>query len=465
MRKIKKRLKRAYIFVALVLAAVVILGAVATFAFTRFIGGDARLITDGGETDGRLRVLLKSLGTPDELNLTLDGVYSLENDPGFRFARGSVLKIAINDGSLWMDCAGVTINMGSNFTLTRHAASEGEPNGIYIAESERPNIYNGDLRLSIEGDCIGTLLYIDLEEYLYGVVPYEMSDSWPLEALKAQSIAARTYALGRKSARMDAEYDLVDTTADQVFKGFSADTVNAIEAVDSTAGVVGMYKGSFATCYYGASNGGQTAMPDEIWGREGNYDYLCVRDDPYDLENPLSVVRAMEIPTDGTALDTELCTLIKSALSEQLASMGYSEDAEDIRIISINQILPCEPKGREGSRMVQTLRFTVQIEAREWLETAVVETPVPGDPVQTETSAPQETSLPTEPVLGDFVLLDEPLHADIGLYAQIKTTFENMDINPADCELYTVVNIFADGTESEAELSTLSEPDEKTIIG
>ena len=64
----------------------------------------------------------------------------------------------------------------------------------------------------------------------------------------------------------------------------------------------------------------------------GDYSYLDVRDDPYDLENPYSVVRTMEISADGAKLDSTLEALLKAALSEQLASMGYSEDAEDIRV-------------------------------------------------------------------------------------------------------------------------------------
>lgn len=445
MRRRKKRRKTNYKRLILIVALAILIGCGAPFAFSRFTGEDARLIQDGGETDGRLRVMLKSLGTPQGLTLTLDGVYSLENDPGFRFARGSVLNVAVQGGDLLLDCAGLTINMGPRFTLTRHAADEGEANGVYIAQASHTNIYNGDLLLESDGESISAILYIDIEEYLYGVVPYEMSDSWPMEALKAQAVAARTYALGRKSARAGAAYDLVDTTADQVFKGYSADWMNAAEAVDSTAGIVGMYKGSFATCYYTASNGGQTAMPDEIWGREGDYDYLAVKDDPYDLENPLSVVRGMDIPADGALIDETLCAMLKAAISEQLASMGYSDDAQDIRIVRIESIELCDPKGREGSRMAQTMRCTLTVEARPWT-----------DNMSTTLSDPDPDAL-----LGDFVRLDAPVTADIGLYTQIKPAFENMYINRADCEIYNIVALYSDGSEQTVPLSgtTPSEPD------
>lgn len=440
MRRNRKRRRQTKGLIALILVLAALAAGVVPFAFSRFVGEDARIIQDGGEADGRLRVLLKSLGSPNALTLTLDGVYSLESDPGFRFARGSVLNIALQEGSLLLDCGGLTIDMGPRFTLTRHSAPQNEANGLYIAEAAQQNLYNGDLLLQAEEGAISALLYIDIEEYLYGVVPYEMSDSWPLEALKAQAVAARTYAMGRKSSRMGHAYDLVDTTADQVFKGYNAEWISAIEAVDSTKGVVGMYKGSFATCYYGASNGGQTAMPDEIWGREGDYGYLAVKDDPYDLENTKSVVRTMEIPAEGELLDPALASMLKAALSEQLASMGCSEDAEDIRIVRIEGIAPCDPKGRAGNRMAQTLRFTLNIEARRWIETG---------------------GTMAEPELGAFEALDTPLDADIGLYAQIKETYENMKINPGDYELYSVIELHGDGSETAVDLPpvTPSEPE------
>ncbi|MBQ3222480.1 MAG: SpoIID/LytB domain-containing protein, partial [Clostridia bacterium] len=429
--------------IVLILLLAVIAAGFAPFVFSGFLGEDTRLIQDGGEADGRLRVKLLSLGAPEQLTLTLDGVYSLENDPGFRFARGSVVTIVNQNSSLLMDCGGLTIDMGPNFTLTRHFAPQDMPNGIYIAESQQPNMYNGDLYLEAGQTGIDALLFIDMEEYLYGVVPYEMSDSWPLEALKAQAVAARTYAMGRKSARISYDYDVVDTTADQVFKGYNAEWINAIEAVDSTRGIVGMYKGSFATCYYGASNGGQTALPNEIWGRDGDYDYLDVRDDPYDLENSKSVVRTMEIPADGLLIDETLTGMLKAALSERLAGMGYSEDAEDIRIVSVESITPCDPKGLPGSRMMQTLRFELAVEGRKWADQGTM----------------------SEPVLGEFERIVQLLEADIGLYSQIKSAYESMDINPADCELYTVTAVYADGSEQTVAVTTPSEPEDSLAPG
>src|SRR5699024_7021753 len=129
---------------------------------------------------------------------------------------------------------------------------------------------------------IRPVLTIDVEDYLLGVVPYEMSDSFPIEALKAQAVAARTYVLRKIGSSGD--YDVVDTTNDQVFRGMNPDYPNAIAAVEQTAGVCGYYNGRLAECYYSASNGGQTELVENVWSGGGDYGYIAMVDDPYDLE-------------------------------------------------------------------------------------------------------------------------------------------------------------------------------------
>ena len=144
-----------------------------------------------------------------------------------------------------------------------------------------------------------------------------MSDSFPLEALKAQAVAARTYAMGRKWVSATRDYDVVDTTQDQVYKGLDADYTNVIAAVEATRGVVGTYNGGFAMCYYTASNGGQTALATDIWGGEGDYGYLAMVDDPYDLENPSSLVNSVTF-----AGDLSDNAALKAMLEEGLAALN-----------------------------------------------------------------------------------------------------------------------------------------------
>ncbi len=137
----------------------------------------------------------------------------------------------------------------------------------------------------INGSNINVINHIYIEDYLCGVVPYEMSDSYPIEALKAQSIAARNYAAKRMGSADS--YDLTDDSSnDQVYKGYSPSAVNTAAAVDATAGQVLTYGDAIIDCYYSASNGGWTELPYHRWGGGATWPYYRIDRDPYDTYNP-----------------------------------------------------------------------------------------------------------------------------------------------------------------------------------
>ena len=307
------------------------------------------------EDDGMLRVYLKSLGDPASLGMTLAGSYTVEGDRGFRFERDTAIVLAADGESVLLSVGGLTIDMGPSLTLTRQAVTDGGENGVYIHESEKDALFEGDLSVSVQDGGLRCILTIHIEDYLKGVVAYEMSDSFPLEALKAQAVAARTYAMGRKWVSATRDYDVVDTTQDQVYKGLDADYTNVIAAVEATRGVVGTYNGGFAMCYYTASNGGQTALATDIWGGEGDYGYLAMVDDPYDLENPSSLVNSVTFAGDLSDNAT-----LKAMLEEGLAALNLPY--EDVALESVVSIEAVDPKF-EGSYMYTKLRFTLSVSA------------------------------------------------------------------------------------------------------
>jgi stage II sporulation protein D len=307
------------------------------------------------QDDGIIRVYLKSLGDPEALYLTLAGEYTVEGSSAMRFERGAEVIVTADGDDVCLTAGGLTLNMGGDFTLTRCAAEDGAENGIYIYESERNALYQGDLRIGCKNGALRPVLLIAMEDYLTGVVAYEMSDSFPLEALKAQAVAARTYAMSRKSARVGAEYDVTDTTSDQVYKGFIGDYTNVIAAVEETAGIVGTYNGYYATCYYTASNGGQIATPNQIWGGDGDYGYIVQKDDPYDLENSLSLMNSFEVASNCDA-DNLFWQLIDAKLDKS----GHTE----LRADAITKMELTEP-AHEGSKMYKTLEVTLAVSARD----------------------------------------------------------------------------------------------------
>ena len=149
--------------------------------------------------------------------------------------------------------------MGNSLKLVR---CESTPSG-YLLLNDNTGMYEGDLSLDISNNAIRPILNINVEDYLLGVVPFEMGDSFPLEALKAQAVTARTYAL-RKSGSSGA-YDVEDTTNDQAYRGRTTNSPLSEQAVKETEGLCGVYRGALAQCFYSASNGGQTELGQHVW--------------------------------------------------------------------------------------------------------------------------------------------------------------------------------------------------------
>ena len=97
---------------------------------------------------------------------------------------------------------------------------------------------------------------VAVEDYLYGVVPVEMSSGWPTEALKTQAVAARTYALANIGRRASLGFDLYDTVSDQVYKGFSVEKADTTSAVDGTRGQVLTWQDRPIAAFFHSSSGG-----------------------------------------------------------------------------------------------------------------------------------------------------------------------------------------------------------------
>ena len=105
-----------------------------------------------------------------------------------------------------------------------------------------------------------------VEDYLYGVVPKEMPPSWSVEALRAQSVAARTFALKNRNRYSTEGFDLCSTAHCQVYEGMSAETHSTTEAVDRTHGEVLFYKGEIIDALFHTDSGGMTESAEYVWG-------------------------------------------------------------------------------------------------------------------------------------------------------------------------------------------------------
>ncbi len=160
--------------------------------------------------------------------------------------------------------------------------------------------YRGSFRFYMSDNSLRLVNELDLETYLYGVLPYEMSNDFPLEALKAQAVCARNFGLSQ--IKGDPNYDLDDTGSyAQVYKGFDASKNRCIQAVDETRGQILKYGDTIMGCYYSASNGGWTEISQHRWSVTERKGYDQIRFDPYDIANPASLQERIVLPKTITA--------------------------------------------------------------------------------------------------------------------------------------------------------------------
>ena len=310
----------------------------------------------GNTQSGMVRVRLSSLGNPSFLQLTVQGSYTVNGQSSFSLGSGSSLTVKFNSstGKLSLTANGSTHDMGSAFRLCRHETSG--QNGIKVAQGRAPgNLYPGDFQFTVRSANGGYTLYvvasIYMEDYLYGVLPYEMGNSSGMEALKAQAVAARTYTMRAMSAASSSLYDVVDTTGDQVYSGTPSGNSNCKAAVDATRGIVVKNGSAFTATYYTASNGGQTESIKNAWGTNG-YAYLGVKDDPYDLANPDSRKVSFSVNASGNQSNATLGRL----LSQKAAAVFGSGAA----VVAVSAITPHTPKYAAPSRLYTKLDFSVQ---------------------------------------------------------------------------------------------------------
>ena len=396
-----------------------------------------------------VRVLLRRLELTDRADLILDGVYTAKigEKVTMGFPVNAEVTVNIRNGELYLFYEGMRLHLGKEVTFIRNA-SGGDDARTGIRFEKNGGLYPGDLKLTIQDGKLYPVCTMPVEEYLLGVVPYEMSEYFPVEALKAQAVCARTYALNKLGANRD--YDVVDTTNDQVFKGVNHAYTNAKRAVEETAGVVGTYKGKLAICYYSASNGGQTELVQNVWSGRGDWDYYKVVDDPYDVENPESVVRRARIAKNGEVREGFKAILFSYVLPEMLRQ-GYIASAENFRIDNISAMSLGKPAHAEPSRAWTELTLTFNWSGKKWLEPEIV-TPAPAEEDEefyffatpeatataTPTATPENSPTPTPTAyVSDFIPAEKEITVTVDIFPEVIDELL-LSVYGADNEMLTL---------------------------
>lgn len=271
--------------------------------------------------------LINYIGETTKLDIKLKGAY-FTLDSTFSLMEGKTYHLQVKGGEFLLEGDGEKQRIKGPLYLVPD--SYDHKHNILI--NSRP--YLGVVEFHIERDkYIRPVNQLPLEDYLKGVVPFEVIASWPLETLKAQALAARTYAVSHLGKVID------DTINYQVYGGFVWN-VKTTKAVEETTGEVIMYDKRLIEALYSSSNGGVTENNSHVWGGITK-PYFPIKEDPYDPTRPWELkLQETQIELEDIRFNDpnwwnktkEKDKKITAAIKQWLKKNGYTGD---IRILSV----------------------------------------------------------------------------------------------------------------------------------
>ena len=388
---------------------------------------------------GTVRVLL-SVESTDTLSVKVKGGYMLA-ETGASFSGGTLKLTAVGSTVTATHSKKGELFSGKSVTVVRQdpRASAGS---LRLKADGYTRTYLGSLRVTAKNGYLQVVNEVPLSHYLYGVVGYEMNNAWPIEALKAQAVAAKNYAIAHMGG--SGSYDVRDTAADQVYKGYVATLKNVIAAVDATMQIALYLNDAVMPCWYSASNGGYTMLPSANWNDTAFDAGYAAGTDPFDLRNTACRTETAYIPADlsrKSFSSAALYTLVTDKLNEAANAPGalpegYVLDSFDslMSVFSTDENGVATADGRH-SQVILTALANIRPAADaetpapsqspdpgDAAETLIVDPALPdadadaaGDaettqtPEPTATPKPTKTPKPTDTPDGALTLLDLPL--------------------------------------------------------
>src|SRR4051812_8482695 len=256
-----------------------------------FAGRTIRVLLQSGNgtvwVSGATRAGSHKLDSSKSYRLMRKGLNSVE----LRTARGK--RIATMDGVVPVSSSSGSVALGGR---AMNGLSDGRYRGVIEV---RPGTFGGLMAVNA----------LPLDDYIRGVIVGEMPTSWPLPALEAQAVVARSYALTTDAG--GAIFDQYPDTRSQMYYGMSRETAGTNEAVQGTAGEVVMYGDQVASTYYFSSSGGRTENIENSWPGMAPLPYLRSVDDPYDNLSPRHRWRYV---WSKSKLDARLGSFVKGKL-------------------------------------------------------------------------------------------------------------------------------------------------------
>lgn len=199
--------------------------------------------------------------------------------------------------------------------------------------------YRGLISAVYSNGKVYALNKLNMEEYLYGVLPSEVYVTWPKEAIKAQAVVARTYMAYKMNENRNLEFDVVNGITNQVYKGYDFEHSATTEAINETLGEIILYDNEPIMAVYHSNSGGQTESSQNIWSSK--LPYLQGREDKYSLNQNRS---------------TWTYSISKGDLTNLLSSNYNIGDVKNIKIIERsenNRVLKLQVEGTLDSIILE----------------------------------------------------------------------------------------------------------------
>jgi stage II sporulation protein D len=194
--------------------------------------------------------------------------------------------------------------------------------------------YRGRVLVRSDGSGLTAINYINIEQYLYSVVGGEMPTSWPLEALKAQAVAARSYVLYHRQRGRNPHYDVGSTTTWQVYGGLAEEAPSTQAAVNGTQGQVLTYNGQIIEAVFHSASGGHTENVEDIWSQ------------------PLPYLRGVQDFDAGAPVYQWGISFSLAELGQRLPGIGNLVAAVPVRTTPRGRVVEMRLEGDRGARVV-----------------------------------------------------------------------------------------------------------------
>ncbi|MBA7490269.1 hypothetical protein ES702_00806 [subsurface metagenome] len=266
-----------------------------------------------------------------EINIGGDGtfkIYNLKSNSLVSEERNKIIKLLAHDKGI--EISGIGVYSGPIKIIPA-----GNTKVIVVVNGQKYH-YRGSIEINIDKEYrkFNIINIIGIEEYLYGVLKKEISPRWPAEALKAQAVAARTFAIFNMNKYIDKGYNICASTNSQAYGGVNHEDPLTNRAIDETRGMIIAYKGKPINAVYHSDSGGYTEDSENVWGS-----FL-----PY-----LRSVKSKFEEKVSPPHHTWTCSIDEKDLTKKLQKQGYK----------VNSVVSIEPVKKSKTGRISELVFVI----------------------------------------------------------------------------------------------------------